>query len=56
LMIVPHEAGPSEWIRLVSTGFAEGTRTIIGFAFMGVGLLFAVVGGLIGMSKRQSNA
>lgn len=52
LMIVPHDVGPSEWIRLMSTGFAEGTRTMIGFGFMGVGLLFGIVGALIGMSKQ----
>jgi basic amino acid/polyamine antiporter, APA family len=55
LMIVPHDVGPREWIRLVSTGFVEGTRTIIGFAFMLVGLFFGVVGGLIGMSKGSDS-
>ena len=54
LMIVPHEAGPSEWIRLMGTGFVEGTRTIIGFAFMVVGLLFGAVGALIGMTKNKT--
>jgi APA family basic amino acid/polyamine antiporter len=54
LMIVPHEAGPAEWIRLMSTGFVEGTRTITGFAFMGVGLVFGAIGALIGMSKGSA--
>lgn len=53
LMIVPHDAGPTEWIRLVGTGFVEGTRTIIGFAFMGVGLLVGAIGAVIGMSKES---
>ena len=53
LMIVPHYAGPAEWIRLEGPGFGEGTRTIIGFAFMGVGLLFGAVGAVIGMSKGR---
>ena len=56
LMIVPHEAGPTEWIRLMSTGFVEGTRTIIGFAFMVVGLLFGAIGAVIGMSKGSASA
>ncbi len=54
LMIVPHDAGPAEWIRLVGTGFVEGTRTIIGFVFMGVGLLFGAIGAVIGMSKESA--
>lgn len=54
LLIVPHDAGPVEWIRLMKTGFVEGTRTIIAFAFMGIGLLFAVIGGLIGLSKEKA--
>jgi hypothetical protein len=53
LLIVPHDAGPAEWIRLMKTGFAEGTRTIIAFSFMAVGLLFAAAGSVIGMSRRS---
>lgn len=51
LLIIPHDEGPAEWFRLLKTGFVEGTRVIIAAGFAGVGLLFAIVGGLIGMSK-----
>jgi hypothetical protein len=56
LLIVPHEAGPREWLRLMMTGFAEGKRTIIAFSFMGVGLLFAGIGSVIGMLRGSSAA
>lgn len=50
LMIVPHDVGPLAWLQLLSAG---AKRTIIGFALMGIGLLFGIIGGLIGMSKRS---
>jgi APA family basic amino acid/polyamine antiporter len=53
LLIIPHEATPSEWIASAKAGWTEGKRTIIAFGLAGVGLLFAVIGGLIGMSKRS---
>jgi APA family basic amino acid/polyamine antiporter len=51
LMIIPHDVGPLAWLQLLK---AANTRTLIGFGFIGVGALFGIIGGLIGMSKRQT--
>jgi APA family basic amino acid/polyamine antiporter len=56
LLIVPHEAGPREWLRLMISGFAEGKRTIIAFSIMGVGLLFAAIGSVIGVLRGSTAA
>jgi len=56
LLIIPHDEGPAKWIELAKTGFLEGTRVIIAFSFAAVGLLFAAIGGVIGMSKDQSTS
>jgi len=56
LLIIPHDEGPAEWIRLAKTGFVEGTRVIIAFSFMAVGLLFAAIGSVIGMSRSKTAA
>lgn len=51
LMIIPHDVGPREWMELISAG---SKRMLTGLGFMGVGVLFGIVGGLIGMSKRST--
>ena len=53
LLIIPHDEGPAEWIRLAGTGFVEGKRVIIAMTFAGVGLLLAIVGAVIGMTKKS---
>jgi hypothetical protein len=54
LLIIPHDEGPAEWLRLAKLGFDGGTRVIIAIIFAGVGALFAIIGGAIGMSKKDS--
>ncbi len=54
LLIIPHDEGPAEWLRLAKTGFVEGTRVIIAIGFAVVGLLFAAIGAVIGMSKDRT--
>jgi basic amino acid/polyamine antiporter, APA family len=56
LLIIPHDEGPAEWLRLAKLGFDGGTRVIVAILFAGVGALFAIVGGAIGMSKRDTPA
>jgi APA family basic amino acid/polyamine antiporter len=56
LLIIPHDEGPAKWLELAKTGFVHGTRVIIAFSFAAVGLLFAAIGGVIGMSKDGTAA
>jgi basic amino acid/polyamine antiporter, APA family len=55
ILIVPHDSSMSELFAKMGTGMAEGKRTIIAFAFIGVGLLLGVVGFITGLSRGETN-
>ncbi len=55
LLTMPHDAGFVELIAKAKSGFAEGARTIVAFAFIGVGLLLAIVGAINGAAKKTAS-
>jgi APA family basic amino acid/polyamine antiporter len=55
ILIVPHDASMSELYAKMMTGMAEGMRTIVAFLFIGVGLLFGIVGFILGLSRGETN-
>jgi basic amino acid/polyamine antiporter, APA family len=55
ILTVPHDASLHELYQQVLSGLAKGERTIIAFAFIGVGLLCAIVGALLGTGTRSQN-
>jgi hypothetical protein len=38
----------------MQAGFAEGKRTIIAFAFIGIGVACGVLGAIVGMTRRAA--
>ncbi len=55
ILIVPHDANLSELSTKLASGMAEGKRTIIAFSCIGIGLLLAVVGFVMGIAKGETN-
>jgi basic amino acid/polyamine antiporter, APA family len=54
LLSVPHDATLAQDIVKIRNGFPEGTRTIIAFGLIAVGLISALLGWIIGSSTRQA--
>ena len=48
LLTVPHDSNMSELYAKMMTGMAEGKRTIIAFSCIGLGLVFAIIGLILG--------
>ncbi len=56
ILAVPHDASLAEDIAKIKGGFAEGTRTIIAFGCIGVGLLFGAVGAILGAGASSTKS
>ena len=56
ILAVPHDASLAEDIAKIQGGFAEGTRTIIAFGCIGVGLLFGAVGAILGAGASSTKS
>src|SRR5437870_2541353 len=56
ILAVPHDASLAEDIAKIQGGFAEGTRTIIAFGWIGVGLLFGAVGAILGAGASSTKS
>jgi len=56
ILAVPHDASLAEDIAKIKGGFAEGTRTIIAFGCVGVGLLFGAVGAILGAGASSTKS
>jgi APA family basic amino acid/polyamine antiporter len=54
LLTIPHDATLKESLHKATGGFAEGERAIIAFGCLGLGLGLAVIGSLIGFTRRKS--
>jgi APA family basic amino acid/polyamine antiporter len=54
LLTVPHDSSMSELYTKMMTGMAEGKRTIIAFGSIGLGLVMAIIGFILGMSQDES--
>ena len=52
LLTVPHDSTISELSEKLTSGMAEGKRTMIALGCIGLGLLLAIVGVILGMSRR----
>lgn len=55
LLVIPHEASLVELFTRV-TGGTGGRRTTVAFGFIGLGLLAAVVGSVLGLSRAQGSS
>src|SRR5882724_2646182 len=56
ILTIPHHSSVAELITEVQKGFAEGSRTIVAVTFIGSGVVFAIIGALIGASKSKDAA
>jgi APA family basic amino acid/polyamine antiporter len=56
ILTVPHDASLHELYAKTMSGFGEGKRTIIAFGCIGVGLLFAAVGAILGISQGRDSS
>ncbi len=56
LLTVPHDSNMSELYAKMMTGMAEGKRTIIAFSCIGLGLVFAIIGLIVGASQGSRAA
>jgi APA family basic amino acid/polyamine antiporter len=56
LLTVPHDSNMSELYAKMMTGMAEGKRTIIAFSCIGLGLVFAIIGLILGASQGSRAA
>jgi len=54
LLTIPHDAAVSESLRKAASGFAEGKREVIAFGCIGIGILSAAVGSIIGFAQRRT--
>ncbi|MDQ2974091.1 MAG: amino acid permease [Acidobacteriota bacterium] len=54
LFTIPHDASLSELYGKMMSGLAEGKRTIISFTCIGVGLVFGIIGWLVGTSTQST--
>ena len=55
LLTMPHDAGFRVLYARMMTGFVEGTRTIIAFGSIGLGLVLAATGTMLGATSKKSN-
>jgi hypothetical protein len=56
ILTIPHHSSVAELITEIHKGFAEGSRTIVAVACIGAGVVFAIIGALIGASKSKDAA
>jgi basic amino acid/polyamine antiporter, APA family len=56
LLTIPHDASLRDLFTQVSAGFSTNTRTFIGVGCIAFGLLFAIVGSIIGLGQRNKTA
>jgi hypothetical protein len=54
LLAIPHDAGVTELFHQLNSGFAEGKRTIISIAAIGIGVVLSVIAAMVGMLRRSS--
>jgi basic amino acid/polyamine antiporter, APA family len=54
LFTVPHDANLSELYTKMTTGFEEGKRTIIAFTCIGLGLIFGIIGSIVGTAQQST--
>ncbi len=54
LLTIPHDPTFVESWHKAASGFAEGKREIIAFGCLGIGVLSAIVGALIGFAQRKT--
>jgi APA family basic amino acid/polyamine antiporter len=54
LLTVPHDVGVGGLFTQMQSGFAEGRRTIIAAAFLGIGVTCGVIGAIVGMTRRAA--
>ncbi len=54
ILAIPHHASVSELTTQMQMGFAEGGRTIVAVACIGLGVIFGIVGFIIGLSKDKA--
>src|SRR5258705_71379 len=54
ILAIPHHASVGELSAQMQIGFAEGGRTIVSVAFIGLGVVFGVVGFIIGLSQDKT--
>jgi APA family basic amino acid/polyamine antiporter len=56
ILTIPHHSSVAELITEIQKGFAEGSRTIVAFACISLGVVFGIIGVLIGASKSKDAA
>jgi APA family basic amino acid/polyamine antiporter len=56
LLTVPHDSSMSELYAKMMTGMAEGKRTIIAFGSIGLGLVMAIIGFIVGLSQGRDSS
>jgi basic amino acid/polyamine antiporter, APA family len=54
LFTIPHDAGLGDLYEKIMSGMAEGKRTIIAVACIGLGLVMGIIGSIIGTSQGSS--
>jgi APA family basic amino acid/polyamine antiporter len=54
LFTIPHSSPLSELMQKMSTGMAEGKRTLIAFTCIGLGLVLGILGGIVGGSDQST--
>jgi multisubunit Na+/H+ antiporter MnhB subunit len=54
ILAIPHHASVGELSAQMQIGFAEGGRTIVSVAFIGLGVVFGIVGFIIGLSQDKT--
>ena len=54
LFTIPHDSNLSELYGKMMSGMAEGKRTIISFTCIGVGLVFGIIGWIVGTSTQST--
>jgi APA family basic amino acid/polyamine antiporter len=53
LLAIPHDVALTDSIHKAASGFAEGKREIISLGCIGIGVLSAIVGALIGLMRKK---
>jgi hypothetical protein len=54
LFTIPHDAGLGDLYGKMMSGMAEGKRTIISFACIGLGLALGIIGSIVGTSQPSN--
>lgn len=54
LLTIPHNTPLAELAQTAASGFAQGTRAIVAFAGIGVGVLCLILGAIIGFLQRPA--